>query len=268
MEIPFYRPKSEILKKYIDGYYFMSEKENLKSNRYWSFPNNYCIATVCQNANVISKYNTISISPSDHNRLASDLYYNNSFPVEIFYTEPRNEITIYFKPLGINYFMHKTHFEINKDSITDFMPYPDYLPEMEKILKIKDRNEQIDSVENYWISKLLNKNFTLFEQAIYDIERGVKISEVAQQMNISRQHFHKVFFKTIGKSPSEYKKTHRFKSLIESQKFSKDFTKLSHDNLFYDQPHFNKEFRTLTGINPGLFFKKVDTKSSNFWLFV
>jgi len=268
MEIPFYKPKSEILKKYIDGYYFMSEKENLQSNRYWSFPNNYCITTVCQNATVISENNKISISPSNDNQLASDLYYNNSFPVEIFYEKPRNEITVYFKPLGINHFLSKIQFETNKDSIPDFMPYTDYLPEMAKILKMENKDEQINEIENYWLSKLLDKNLTLFEQVLCEIEDGTQISEIAKKMAISRQHFHKIFFKNIGKSPSDYKKTHRFKSIIESQKFVKGFTKLLHDNSFYDQPHFNKDFKNLTGTNPSSFFRQVDTKNSNFWLFV
>ncbi|WP_343604351.1 helix-turn-helix domain-containing protein [Fluviicola sp.] len=266
--IPFYKPKSEILKKYIDGYYFMSEKEILQSNRYWSFPNNYCIATVCQNAHVISENNKISISSSNHKRLASDFYYNNSFPVEIFYEKPRNEITVYFKPLGIHHFLNEIQFEVHKDSLSDFMPYPDYLPEMEKILNMENEAEKLTAIEHYWLSKLLDKNFELFEPVLCDIECGTKISEIAKKMNISRQHFHKLFFKNIGKSPSDYKKTHRFKSIIESQKKVKDFTGLSYDNSFYDQPHFNKDFKNLTGINPGSFFKKVDTKDSNFWLFV
>ncbi|MDR6967080.1 AraC-like DNA-binding protein [Flavobacterium arsenatis] len=268
MEIPFYRPKSEILKKYIDGYYFMSENEILQSNRYWSFPNNYCIATVCQNANVISEDNKISILPSNYKRLASDFYYNNSFPVEIFYEKPRNEVTVYFKPLGINHFLDEIQFEINKDSISDFVPYSDYLTEMEKVLKMENIEEKINAIEHYWLSKLLDRNFELFEQALSELKCGTTISEIAKKMDVSRQHFHKIFFKNIGKSPSDYKKTHRFQSIIENQKIAKYFTDISYNNSFYDQPHFNKDFKKLTGINPSSFFRKVDTKDSNFWLFV
>jgi len=267
VEITFYRPKAEILKRYIDGYYFMSEKEDLQSNRYWSFPNNYCIATVCQNATVISEDNKIMISPSNCNQVASDLYYNNSYPVEIFYEKPRNEITVYFKPLGINYFVNKIQFEMNKDSIPDFVPYSDYLPEMTNILKMQSREEQINAIEEYWLSKLFYKDLKFFEKVLCEIEGGKKISEIAKTMAVSRQYLHKIFFKTIGKSLSDYKKTHRFKSIIESQKNVKGFTELSHENLFYDQPHFNNDFKSLTGINPSLFFKRVDTKNSNFWLF-
>ena len=80
--------------------------------------------------------------------------------------------------------------------------------------------------------------------------------EIAKKMAISRQHFHKIFFRNIGKSSSDYKKTHRFKSIIESQKFAKGFTELSHYNSFYDQPHFNKDFRNLTETNPSSFLGK------------
>ena len=130
---------------------------------------------MCQNAIVISENNKISISPSNDNQLASNLYYNNSFPVEIYYEKPRNEITVYFKALRINQFLNKIQFETNNDSIPDFMPYPDYLPEMEKILKMGNKDEQINEIENYWLSKLLDKNLTIFEQVLCEIEDGTQI---------------------------------------------------------------------------------------------
>lgn len=268
MNIQFFKPRNEVLQKYIDGFYFMSENDKLKSNKYWSFPNNYSIATVCQNAKVIPEGNRISILPSNEKKFASDFYFDNSFSVEIFVEQPRNEITFYFKPLGIHHFIDNIHFEIGKDTITEFNPHSDYLLTMERILEIKNRAEQIEALENYWLSKFSEVDLQFMEEILREIEEGKKINDIVKRMGISRQYFHRMFFKYIGKSPSEYRKTHRFKTIVEHHKHEKKFIALSNGNLFFDQAHFNKDFKELTGINPGSFFKKVDTKDSNFWLYV
>lgn len=268
MEVEFFKPQSEILKKHIEGYYFMSEKKSLKSNKYWTFPNNFCLVTICQNANIFSERNKISILPSDKTKLGSYLFYNISLPVEIFYEKPRNELTIYFKPLGILHFLDDIQFEIGKEIISDFQPHSDYLTEMGKILDIKNKEHQIVAFENYWLSKFCFKNFDILEHILLEIENGSKIADIADKLNISRQYFHKMFFKNIGKSPSDYRKAHRFKSIIEKHKSEKKFLELSLGSLYFDQPHFNKEFKNLTGINPSSFFKKVDTKDSNYWLYI
>ncbi|WP_158730025.1 MULTISPECIES: AraC family transcriptional regulator [unclassified Flavobacterium] len=268
MEVQFFKPKNEILKKYIDGYYFMTENESLKSNKYWTFPSNFCLVTICQNANIVSKRNKISILPSIKTKLDSYCFYNISLPVEIFYEKPRNELTVYFKPAGILHFLDDIQFEIGKDTMSDFQPHSDYLNEMGKIIKIENKEDQTIALENYWLSKFRNKNFDTLEHILLEIENGTKINDLANKLNVSRQYFHKMFFKNIGKSPSDYRKAHRFKSIIEKYKSEKKFIELSLGSLYFDQPHFNKDFKDLTGINPSSFFKKVDTKDSNHWLFV
>ena len=54
MEIKFYVPKSDILKKYIVGYYFLNAAKNASPINYWTFPNNFCILSV--NLNSTSTY--------------------------------------------------------------------------------------------------------------------------------------------------------------------------------------------------------------------
>lgn len=60
----FYKPKSELLRKYIDGFYFISENDILKHHQYWTFPNNFCLATVCLDSDLIPEKNKITIRKS------------------------------------------------------------------------------------------------------------------------------------------------------------------------------------------------------------
>lgn len=267
MKARFYKPINHKLQEYIDGYYFMSEEETQPSGQYWSFPSNYCIATVIQNAEVVITPSKISILSSE-NRIASDFYYNNSFPVKIDYKQPRNEITVYFKPLSVIRFVPDLKFEAGKNESSEFCPFPDYLETMHEILCIEDREKQIALFEDYWLSKLVARDLSDLQHIIDDLENNIKVSAIAAKLGMSRQYLHKMFFKHIGKSPSEYQKTHRFKCVVDEYKTQKKLTELSYNNQFFDQAHFNKHFKELTGVNPTSFFKNVDITDSNFWLFV
>lgn len=46
MELVFCRTRNNILQKYIEGYYFISEDKNSNIIRYKTFPNNYSILSV------------------------------------------------------------------------------------------------------------------------------------------------------------------------------------------------------------------------------
>ena len=268
MKARFYKPKNNKLAEYIDGYYFMSEDESQPSDQYWSFPSNFCIATVIKNAKVINTGSCISILPAADNQIASDFYYNNSFPVKIDYQKPRNEVTIYFKPTAVIRFVPDLKFESGKDVISEFSPYSDYLETMYQILSIEDRDKQIELFEKYWLSKLVPASLSVVQSILTDLENNEKVSDIAAKLGISRQYLHKMVFKHIGKSPSEYQKTHRFKSVVDEYKTQKKLTEISYNNQFFDQAHFNKHFKELTGVSPTSFFKNVDITDSNFWLFV
>jgi len=264
----FLKPQNQILKNYIEGYYFISENQSFQSNRYRTFPTNFCLTTVCQNTKIVSEKKRISVLPISNPNLCSYLFYNISSPVEIIYEKPRSELTTYFKPLGILYFLDNLKLGVDNHALPDFQPHPDYLTEMDRILNIENKEAQIVALENYWLSKYRVKNLTAWENILSEIENGNKIREIANKLNISRQYFHRMFLAHIGKSPSDYRKVYRFRSIIEKHKTEKKFIKLSHESWYFDQPHFNRDFKALANTNPSSFFKNVDVKDCNLWLYL
>lgn len=99
-----------------------------------------------------------------------------------------------------------------------------------------------------------------------DIEENIKVQDIAEKYNLTRQYVNKLFLKFTGKSASEYRKIHRFRNAVSAHKKSKNLTVLSYESFFFDQSHFIKDFKTLTDSNPNSFFKAVDTKNENIWL--
>ena len=265
----FYIPKNELLKKYIEGYYFISDDQKLGTEKYWTFPNNYFILTTNLNSKVKLGENTISITPSKIQNIYSSYVYRYISPIEVFYEKPINEITIYFKPLGINNFINDPEALFSQTKIKKFTaPFRDFETKMFEVFKTPDRQLQIEKLENYWLSKLTENDFTQIRKILTDVESDLKIEEVAQKNRLSRKHLCQLFKKHLGKSPSEYRKIYRFRNALNNMKHLKNLTELSYENLLYDQSHLIKDFKSLTSINPRAFFKNVDTNNKNVWLFI
>lgn len=265
----FYRTKSATLQKYLEGYYFVSEDFQLNTIRYKTFPNNYSIISVSRNANVLYEEGKITVVPSSIPKITTDIVLRYTSPLEAIYEKAVDEITFYFKPLGLNHFICESNFISKKKSIMNFEVFPDFNSKMLEIFNIKDREEQIETIENYWLSKLQEKNFSLMKNLLLEIEISeLKIDDIAKKFNFSRQYINKLFLKHIGKSPAEYRKIHRFRNAIKQAKGVKNLKELTLENLFYDQSHFNKDFKDLTESSPSSFFKNVDTNKENVWLFI
>ncbi|WP_261512175.1 helix-turn-helix domain-containing protein [Chryseobacterium paludis] len=264
MKIHFYQPANPVLRKYIQGYYFMSKDDPDHALRYLTFPNNFFIVSACQNAEVMENENKIEISQSPEENVLVDLVSRCTTSTEIYYIQAINEITIYFKPLGIYHFFSNENIVFLEDEIiaSDF-------PEIvNSILNESDRETQIQKLEDYWLSKFIEKDLSFVKKITQNLETDISIEDIAQKNGITRQYVNKISKRYLAKSASEYRKVHRFRKALIQNKQIKNLTELSYENLFYDQSHFIKDFKELTKITPGTFFKKVNTEQKNIWLFI
>lgn len=269
MQLQFYTPENDTLKQYIEGYYFVCDHQSGGIEKYLTFPNNYCIVTTNLNSDVKLDKNKISIVPSSMENIYASFVYHYANPIEVYYEKPIQEITVYFKPLGINYFVNNLEIMFSQKQMTEFTPhFSDFKSEMNRIFCIKSRVLQIAALEAYWLSKLMQKNLATIEKILFDIESNMKIEDIAKVHNISRKHLYKIVQKNLGKSPIEYRKIFRFRNAINIKPKVKNLTELSYENSFYDQPHLIKDFKTLTQTNPHSFFKNVNIENKNVWYFM
>lgn len=268
MKMEFYRPLNEVLTRYIEGYYFLSPDENSEQLHYWTFPNNFFIVSVSQDIEIDAKNNKITVRPSLQENIVANFVSRYTTPIEVMFEGRISEVTIYFKPFAINYFLTNAQELLQEGSALDFNPFTDFIPAMKEILKEDDKELRRQRLENYWISKLDVREPGLMEKIISDIESGLKIEEIARNNHFSRQYLNRLFTRNIGKSPSEFYRIHRFRKAIAKQKDIRSLTELSYESLFYDQSHLIRDFKQLTNINPYTFFKKVDTSSASVWLFI
>jgi AraC-like DNA-binding protein len=92
---------------------------------------------------------------------------------------------------------------------------------------------------------------------LLSLKGQVKISELSEELQISRRQLERRFSTVVGLSPKQLSKIVRLqttlKMLINNQAAS--LTALAYDGEYYDQAHFIKDFRQFTGVSPKEFFK-------------
>lgn len=269
MNLSFYTPKDPTLNKYIEGYYFICDNEKNSLEKYRTFPNNYCILTINLNSNIKCSINTIQVIPSPKQCLTVSCVHRYIHPIEVSYEKPVHEITLYFKPLGINCFTNDPSGLFYKNIITDIDAcFQDLTNQMIKIFREPNRTLQVEALEIYLLSIFVYKDLPFVHDILAGLESNLKIEEVAKRRDISRKHLNSIVVKHLGKTAVEYRNIHRFRNTLKKYREQKNLTELSYENLFYDQSHFIKTFKSLTGLNPKSFFKNVDTEKGNIWFHI
>ncbi|WP_310379216.1 AraC family transcriptional regulator [Flavobacterium sp.] len=264
MIVAYNKPKNPILQKYIEGYYFLTNTSGELENSYLTFPNNYCIVTITNKCDIKFEKEKVVLREDNSQTCLSTIISNYKKPIQIAYFGNIKELTVIFKPLGINHFLENKLMSYLNDSFEIFEPFPDYLQTKKIILSIEDIDKAKEVLENYWLSKLIPFDNSFLQTAINlleDYEKNYTIQQVADNCMTSRQNLSKKFFAHLGKTPSDYKKINRFRNALnhfEEQKNIKNLSSLLLDSTFYDQSHFIKDFKSLTGKAPKDFFKNLD----------
>lgn len=97
-----------------------------------------------------------------------------------------------------------------------------------------------------------NKLISRVIYAMYENNGLSSIKDVSEQFQISRQHLHRIFIKSLGVSPKIFVRLLRFHHLINL--FKRHPKKGWHDILFnsgfYDQAHMIREFNAIIGGPP------------------
>jgi AraC-like DNA-binding protein len=89
---------------------------------------------------------------------------------------------------------------------------------------------------------------------LIDARRGlVRVDELADEIGVSCRHLRRQFQRAVGVGPKEYGRIRRFLHALDllSRPQSRSLTDVALDSGFYDQAHFNHEFRELAGMSPG-----------------
>ena len=256
-------PTSPMLKKYIDCFYIYEGKSNSVFN-YVAFPHFNTGLSFFKGASVHRQNWNLQISENTNVGVHIEILGKYTTPVLVEYKGQLSEISMVFKPLGLNRFF--------KDNYLSFAPgfsqelTNDVWSQFGKSLF--SSNDDISKIESFLLSQFVdNQELSSIENSLKLLENSNEqfpISTIANKVGLNLKTFQRHFQKHIGCSPVEYRRIFRFRSSLTNKLNSsqwKNLTEITYEEGYYDQSYLIKEFRKITNHNPKDFFKsasKVD----------
>lgn len=254
-------PRSPTLRQYIEAFYVFDADlpEHLS---YLAFPHTNTGLSFFKSVSIERDNFKVTIrekQPSD-NSVCIEILGKYTQPVFVNYEGAVEEISIVFRPLGINRFLEEDLLNIAPDYSQPFFNQR-WLSAAEQLFNSQNRIEYLEAFllsvfkekEEY---KTIEQSLAMFENSLEDYS----VAAVAEQLGLNMKTFQRNFTKMMACAPSDYKRIARFRHSINSKFQSKEIkslTSLTYESNYTDQSYFIREFRKLTSQNPKNFFKEV-----------
>ncbi|UPT69595.1 MAG: helix-turn-helix transcriptional regulator [Flavobacterium sp. JAD_PAG50586_2] len=196
-----------------------------------------------------------------------------SRPLEIEPTGVTGIFSVRFHPNGFLPFATLSIKEMENTAVSLERLFGNEGLEMEQqVLSTNSTLEKIKKVETFLLNRLtdsetVDRIVKSTIETILTANGHLSIDELSKQTNINRRQLERKFSSTIGLSPKQLSKTIRLQATLKmllNKKFT-SLTALAYDNEFYDQAHFIKDFRELTGFTPKEFYGNNLKMSSLFY---
>ncbi len=124
----------------------------------------------------------------------------------------------------------------------------------EKLASATTDKQRLKIVEQFLLSQLKDiQTDKLISEAIkliYQYKGNIRINELNEKLFISQSPFEKRFRKVVGTTPKKFASIIRFNSILNGLNEQKSLIEICHENNFFDQAHFIKDFKHFTGDTP------------------
>lgn len=256
------------MQNFIEYFYILTRSADEETVAYLTFPNIYSMVSVNYYAQIKTKGNKVNVEFNADNILVSGLAARYKQPLLIEYSGAANEITICFKPLGLNAFLdHPLSYYAKNDTLeNNFIPFADFHQEMISVMQTENDEKKITAMEAYWISKLKGVSHPFLYQVLNDMllpnNNEMSIAEIARKHKISQKTLIRHFEQHIGKTPSDFRKIVRFRNALKQkarENTEDNLTDITYISRYFDQSHMIKDFKVLTGYTPKDFFKNLSS---------
>jgi len=144
-----------------------------------------------------------------------------------------------------------------------FIPFDEFFnrPQISCLNKIFSKKNEyelmVEKIERFLLVELLCAHTDgIIKEAIREIidsQGSIPIKKLLGQLQISRDSFEKKFRKQVGTSPKQFSNIVRFRNLFENDHKKTTLTAIGLNAGYYDQSHFIKDFKAITGKKPSSF---------------
>lgn len=251
-------PQSDLLKKYIDCFYVL-QNHSQSTYSYIAFPHYYTCLSLIKGAVISSSKYQMDISEYVKDNVCIVFTGKYVSPVKINYAGRFQEISIIFKPFGINRFIKNIvqnvdtqHYELIQNE--EWQAFANQL---------KFDTDGLQNLEAFLITQFQEDVELLKLQPaialLEDLKNSMPIPDIANRLGYTTKTFQRHFIKYMGCTPVVYRRIYRFRHAIDSKYNDitlKSLTELTYESGYFDQSYLIKEFQKLTHHNPKDFFKE------------
>jgi AraC-like DNA-binding protein len=176
------------------------------------------------------------------------------------YTPESGNLLVVFKEGGASAFFKEPIHLLFDDSISleNFSNYTNISSVEDQLAGARSHEHRVFLVDQFLLSKLITPktdDLVLSAIARIHIAKGVmKMKDLASDMCLSQDAFEKRFRRVVGVSPKQFAYIVRMKSVVINGRL-KPLSAIALEAGYFDQPHFNKDFKLFTGQTPGDFFQ-------------
>ncbi len=152
---------------------------------------------------------------------------------------------------------------------TDCLPLPDLLQLHEQLYQTPTLASKTKQIE-LWLTKLLKSGETASDIVpaslkLIEISAGNKpIQDLADIVGTTERQLERLFNKEVGLSPKKYSRLIRLRQARTALKQANSTTlvDIANQTGFYDQAHFNHEFKKSVGITPKDYISRHEKRNS------
>lgn len=177
------------------------------------------------------------------------------------YSSHTANILVVFREAAAHAFIKEPLQELFEDSVPldNFAGYRQLDHIGEQLSVAHNNTQRIAHIEAFLSAKLYNRQpdvlITAALQKIHAAKGLIKIKELAGALYISQDALEKRFRRMVGVAPKQFAYIVKMKTVVNSAMQKHSFAGIAFDAGYYDQPHFNKDFKLFTGQTPTEFMK-------------
>lgn len=141
-------------------------------------------------------------------------------------------------------------------------------PILEQLAHAVSIDEKIGLISKFFLRRIERQDYSS-EKADFGsmlLQKGNRLKDIQREMNLSERALERLISRYVGISPKSFSKIVRFQSGLNAlrQKDFNSLTNLAYQNSYYDQSHYNREFKLFTGMNPKRFLQHSIERVENF----
>ncbi|TDX00355.1 helix-turn-helix domain-containing protein [Dinghuibacter silviterrae] len=130
----------------------------------------------------------------------------------------------------------------------------------EKLFEAVDNDDRVRITDRYLLERLGTgmEEHTFVRRCVSGLLKGGGVARVLSDAGVTYKTLERRFHRVLGLSPTELVRIHRFNNAVHAMYSGRhaSLTSVGHACGYYDQAHFIRDFRYLTGYAPLAFLKE------------